>query len=271
MAEQLLNHKDEALLCSLDGKRCQIARRLVLKEVTTASSFPRPLLTGHSAVLTPERHIVIAGGGATCFSMGTFWNQGVYTFELPSDGTKNEILETPPHWIHEKTVDIIPGQPTPTRVQAASEASDDKPAGQLNIKSIPRVKLESKEDFSRFLREGKPVVFEGLDLGSCTRNWSLPYLVDKVGADRKVSMPSARYHGDHSLRLTDVISSGCHSRIKQSDYGLQRQELQIRDDWVRGFRTAGREGRSALPESVVERLAYREARHALRGLPNPGS
>ncbi|KAM7222076.1 hypothetical protein V8F06_002581 [Rhypophila decipiens] len=190
-AEHLLDHRDEVLLCSVDGQNCHITQRLVGKQSSTDSLMPRPLLTGHSAVLTPEGQVVVAGGGATCFSMGTFWNKGVYTLGLPILGASlqnvfTENSEPLPHWVHEITSDIIPGQPSLPRAQEALENGTAEKRNHLDIKSIPRIKLESKDDFSRIVREGKPVVLEGLDLGSCTANWTIAYLIDKVGADRKV-------------------------------------------------------------------------------------
>jgi len=36
------------------------------------------------------------------------------------------------------------------------------------------------------VKDGKPAVLEGLDLGSCVSRWELGYLAGKVGQDRKV-------------------------------------------------------------------------------------
>jgi tRNA wybutosine-synthesizing protein 4 len=126
----------------------------------------------------PDHSVVIVGGGATCFSMGTFWNKGVYTLRMqPLSGPPPA-----PRWVHEKTVDIVPTQRSPLAARKRQEAG--KPP---RITPIPRVKLETADDFLKIVREGKPVVLEGLDLGSCVSAWTPDYLVDKVGADREVS------------------------------------------------------------------------------------
>lgn len=181
IGDHLLDQQDEILICSVEGQECRITRRLVGKDTGT---MPRPLLTGNSAILTSEGQLVVAGGGATCFSMGTFWNKGVYTFVLPGYGeAQRESLEIP-HWVHERTVEIIPGERNSPRTLAAPGNGGQSPG--LAVKSIPRVKLESPEDFAKLVREGKPVVLEGLDLGPRVANWTMGYLVDKIGKDRKV-------------------------------------------------------------------------------------
>ncbi|VBB83745.1 Putative Leucine carboxyl methyltransferase 2 [Podospora comata] len=174
--DHLLGHNDEIVTCSVTGTEYKITRRL------TSNASPRALYTGHSAVVAADGRIVITGGGATCFSMGTFWNKGVYSLRLPGSGTTGAL----PHWTHDKTVDIIPGErslPIRTKLQNGTSS--------IAIKTIERVQLKTADDFAKVVRAGRPVVLEGLDLGSCVASWNLKYLAEKVGSDRKVVIHEA--------------------------------------------------------------------------------
>jgi tRNA wybutosine-synthesizing protein 4 len=46
--------------------------------------------------------------------------------------------------------------------------------------------LKSAEDFRTVLLNRKPVIIEGLDLGTCLDKWTPQYLCDQVGVDTKV-------------------------------------------------------------------------------------
>lgn len=43
-----------------------------IRRLLTAAETPRPLIIGSSVVLSDDQELVIVGGAATCFSMGTF-------------------------------------------------------------------------------------------------------------------------------------------------------------------------------------------------------
>jgi tRNA wybutosine-synthesizing protein 4 len=194
--DHLLSHQDEVLLCSVSGDELTITRRLFGKG-SEQESIPRPLFVGHSAVSKADGSVVVVGGGATCFSMGTFWNKGVYTLRPPARGSQEAHVETAPdapRWMHEKTIDIVPGKPSP-----AATTQHHEPGKPAVITPIPRLKLETADDFLEIVRKGRPVVLEGLNLGSCVSAWTLDYLVDKVGADRKV-----RYQTGNPGRLSNT-------------------------------------------------------------------
>lgn len=186
--DHLLRHQDEVILCSVSNGELNITRRLSNQATGNGEPAPRPLFVGHSAVSMPDGSVVVVGGGATCFSMGTFWNKGVYNLRVLASGGEeaSQIPPPAPRWVHEKSVDISPVQrsaPTVTKHQKGGELA--------SIRTIPRLKLESANDFLKVVRDGQPVVLEGLDLGSCVSAWTLDYLVDKVGADRKVVVHEA--------------------------------------------------------------------------------
>ena len=181
-ADHLLSREDEALLCSVSRDGIKITRRLIWQGPQSEMSVPRPLFVGHSAVSMPNGDVTVVGGGATCFSMGTFWNKGVYTLRIPaSDGQEQGTSAPKSPWVHDKTVDIIPGeQGSPAATKSRADG------GSATITPIRRIKLETEADFLKIVREGRPVVVEGLNLGNCVSTWTPDYLVDKIGADRKV-------------------------------------------------------------------------------------
>jgi tRNA wybutosine-synthesizing protein 4 len=230
--DHILSHRDEVLLCSIFAGELTITRRLIGQTSGEGESIPRPLFVGHSAVSMSDGSIVVVGGGATCFSMGTFWNKGVYTLQIPALRSQGpDIAPSGLRWVHEKTLDIVPNQRAPPVPAKHKDTGERAP-----ITPIPRVKLGTAEDFLRIVREGRPVVLEGLDLGSCVSAWTLDYLVDKVGADRKV--------GAHHLLHMDIFAdkTGCHPRGRDPGHGLYSQELPLRHDWVRRLCSEGGTG-----------------------------
>lgn len=139
-----------------------------------------PLLIGHS-VYTSNGRTIIAGGGAVCFSFGTYWNQECWTLTLvdevegkvwvPAD--EQSPPSATPNYEHVSLRAKIPK----TNPTVSEEASD----------SVPFIKIESMRDFERISNNSKPVIIKGLDLGNCTSTWSMASLKSKVGADRLVS------------------------------------------------------------------------------------
>ena len=117
--------------------------------------------------------------------MGTYWNKGIFTLDF--DRTDSELVDK---WAYEKSVEIIPGERSipimakPELEKAVEAKSDSAPT---RAKSMPRIKLQDSDEFAKVLRSGKPVVIEGLELGSCTSSWSLDGLSGKVGKDREVT------------------------------------------------------------------------------------
>lgn len=170
----VLRHQDELVALSVTSDAFKITRRIVSRE----EGALRPLFTGHSTAALGDGQIVIMGGGATCFSMGTFWNKGVYSLGLPSsDETSTAHLR----WVHERTIDIIPGEKSV--VVNKQQANSDVGA---QIKSIERIRLKTKDDFATIVRAGQPVILECLDLGNCVSAWNLGYIGEKVGKENKV-------------------------------------------------------------------------------------
>ncbi|KAL2147916.1 hypothetical protein VTI28DRAFT_3394 [Corynascus sepedonium] len=185
--DHLLSHHHEVVLCSVSGGELTITHRLIGQSSREGKPAPRALFVGHSAVLAPNGSVVMVGGGATCFSMGTFWNKGVYAFHVPALGS-HEKRNSPSslQWMYEQTIDILPVKRSdlvPTKHQHNGEPAQ--------ITTISRIKLRAADDFLKIVREGRPVVIEGSDLGRCVSTWTLEYLVDKIGPDRKVVIHEA--------------------------------------------------------------------------------
>ncbi|KAH8677272.1 leucine carboxyl methyltransferase [Xylariales sp. PMI_506] len=146
------------------------------------NSMPRPLLVGLSATLMPKnKEILISGGGATCFSMGTYWNKGCYILRLPiPTGSLLGIPHSRSQWRFQRTLELTDN----THKQSGLSWENRDPVQQLT--SIPRVRIDSGSAFFEILRSAKPVVIENADLGSCTRLWTPEHLVSQVGAERNV-------------------------------------------------------------------------------------
>lgn len=77
------------------------------------------------------------------------------------------------------TSEII--QTSPDRLHTSQNSSQ-----RTELRSVPRAKPESEGAFDKVVALCQPVILEGLDIGSCTRQWTLDYLSRKIGSDRKV-------------------------------------------------------------------------------------
>jgi tRNA wybutosine-synthesizing protein 4 len=163
---EILDESTEVCFLDTEGKVSQA----ILSRVP--SSAPRPLLIGLSVISTGSS-LLIMGGSAICFSFGTFWNSGCYTLRRSPVESPNGI------WRFLHTVDAtkpagLPVEhPHPTTLNAMT--------------SVPRIRIESSANFEQILRSAKPVILEGLDVGPCTTRWTMSYLLEQVGAERKVS------------------------------------------------------------------------------------
>ncbi|KAF2227000.1 hypothetical protein BDZ85DRAFT_56886 [Elsinoe ampelina] len=132
----------------------------------------RPLVTGLS-VITVGEEIVSLGGGATCFSFGTFWNTSQVLRTSTSGGGAWEVQ----------------GPSIPHRTVGSFATAVDDTAAVSRRKSpsqVPRKTLSSPDTFQAMLLASQPAIIEGLDLGPCLSKWTPQYLKDTVGHDRNV-------------------------------------------------------------------------------------
>jgi tRNA wybutosine-synthesizing protein 4 len=172
-----LAHEHEVLLLgkdSLNGLVTGTGGQLSVTPVFAAPSEPsgpRPLLIGHSSyAVDPGQNVLIVGGGAVCFSFGTYWNEGSWLLKAATADQTNE-------WVLVEPSATSADQTTATTSTEAVQAT-----------SILRVKISSPEEFQEILAAARPVILEGLDVGPCVSLWTKEYLQEKVGQEREVSI-----------------------------------------------------------------------------------
>ncbi|TKX21982.1 cupin-like domain-containing protein 4 [Elsinoe australis] len=139
----------------------------------TANWSQRPLLVGFSAQ-SYEGGLLMLGGGATCFSFGTFWSQSQ---NLTLDNLERRtwsVMETSTLPFRESTRNL---EPTPPEKLMGEHG---------NSIDILRRTIATATDFQSILLASQPVILEKLDLGICTKQWTTTYLKEKIGTDRSV-------------------------------------------------------------------------------------
>lgn len=166
------------------------------KPATVAPACTRPLLVGHSVASTKDG-LVVMGGGAVCFSMGTFVNKGCYTIMparsetgcytfMPETSDETECLcdvipNPPAPYQYLKTLELKANSTAPTASQPSAESA---PAQDPVI--VRRRKISSSAEFSSIMTAGQPIILEGLNLGPCTERWNDDHLLSKIGRERSV-------------------------------------------------------------------------------------
>ncbi|KAJ0279551.1 hypothetical protein COL940_006703 [Colletotrichum noveboracense] len=144
----------------------------------------RPFLIGASVIPHADGEFAVVGGGATCFSMGTYWTQGSYNFAFDTQRLVSG----------QKKLPLLASQIAPVEYSETVEITADETKASteilppVSLHCLPRIKVESKDQFHTILDAGKPVIIESANLGPCVSEWSQEYLVKTVGADREVSV-----------------------------------------------------------------------------------
>ena len=135
----------------------------------------RPLLIGHSTFASLDT-VAILGGGAVCFSFGTFWNETIISMSS-CDRAPRPLIE------------VVTQKPDPF--------SKQKPMGDILkparfASTVPRhEQVQSSGDFEQILNNGQPVIIKNMDIGSCTTEWTLKQLAAELGEDRAVIVHEA--------------------------------------------------------------------------------
>ncbi|KAF2451370.1 LCM-domain-containing protein [Karstenula rhodostoma CBS 690.94] len=132
-----------------------------------------PLLVGTSAAAASGNEIILAGGGAVCFSMGSFWNTGHFSITL--QGGKSP----------EPTSTGDPQQFSQPDGKRSTKKKGLRPALPSST-DIGRIRIDSSENFAEALAASKPVIIENLNIGPCKDLWTIDYLKEKLGAERQV-------------------------------------------------------------------------------------
>lgn len=194
MPRQLVPAEKEILL--LDSKMLldSAAARTFDAELVSAIGLGRafngqkPLLTGHIACAVDDDQVLFVGGGAVCFSFGTFWTEGTWTLQTVDSKEKNTwAVSAPKKDLACKT----PGRSVRNSYQS-------NPSTNIEPAQIPRTRIESAAQFQQLVANGKPVVIEGSDIGPCTQLWTKEYLTSAVGADRKVRQLPGPHDSGHA-------------------------------------------------------------------------
>ena len=199
----LLPKEHEILLLEISGSEYSIRSASQLDTTQNSSLIPRPLLVGVSTLLDKDDTLVIMGGGATCFSMGTFWNKGCYSiprFWASIGGQNSRSRDSDEPWKFSRLLEVTE-EPPPRETLP--------PSGQTHITraEIPRVRITDKSSFMEILKRGRPVVIEGDSPGACVQAWTSEYLTQKVGPERKVNFPYL-ISSESGVRLTSNYTSG---------------------------------------------------------------
>jgi tRNA wybutosine-synthesizing protein 4 len=142
-----------------------------------------PLLVGVGVVSCAPGEIVLAGGGAVCFSMGSWWNE-------------NPLTITPAGTQGAKSWRVAPSQISGTAGTAQAKATEATARNRqekaktkktpLHTTEIPRVQIQSTDDFASLVAKSKPAIIQGLDIGPCVDLWNPSYLKEKIGPDREI-------------------------------------------------------------------------------------
>ncbi|KAL8693601.1 MAG: hypothetical protein Q9218_001601 [Villophora microphyllina] len=143
----------------------------------------RPLLIGHAAHVLDDI-LLIAGGGAVCFSFGSYVNHSIYTGRFANGRGINY------HYRFWKPDTNVARNPRPElKSQAVDVGVPSSSANRAEV--ILRVKVETAEDFNRLVDKGRPFVIEGLDLGLC-REWTATGLTKKINPDTTITVHQAQ-------------------------------------------------------------------------------
>lgn len=68
----VIPQEDEILVCTIKDTGLQVSERITIPTTAESTRIPRPLIVGSSIAYPQNGQVVMLGGGATCFSMGTF-------------------------------------------------------------------------------------------------------------------------------------------------------------------------------------------------------
>ena len=141
---------------------------------------PRPLLVGHSTCVI-ENDVIIVGGGAVCFSFGTYWNTTSITI---SDEFKD------PRHLRQLARSELPARPI-KKLKVYPTNNQNRKA------TVANQPIVSREEFAKVLKDGRPVVMSNFDMGSCIADWkSLDTVKAKAGADRDIVV-----HESHDAQM----------------------------------------------------------------------
>ena len=154
------------------------------------SDIRQPLLIGHSAIVQDDI-VHIIGGGAICFSFGSFMNSTSWhilrkngmRFDV-SIGLLKELNKTA---VHNSVAMEGRDDAEEDRVAEQEDNEDSTPeklTRTTEFIAVNRISTKARDTLSRRVAKRKPCVFEKVDLGDCTWKWTPEYLKQALGSER---------------------------------------------------------------------------------------
>ncbi|KAJ4368304.1 tRNA methyltransferase ppm2 [Neocucurbitaria cava] len=197
------------------------------------------LLVGMGVAEVSPNEVVIAGGGAVCFSMGSFWNESYLTI-TPADTQGPKPWRVVPQQIS-TTAHV---ESKPAEVRRKSQRGKAKQPTSPRVTEISRVQLRSAEDFSQLVARSKPAIIEGLNIGPCVDLWTLDYLKEKLGPERELVIHKCssdrmtfkdknfQYVKESVADFLDGIAQGSHAYLRAvSSSQANKLPTKLEDDF----------------------------------------
>ena len=154
------------------------------------------------------------GGGAVCFSFGTYWNIGCYTVDLPEKCFESETKFK----YRETCLPVAQGSKTPSVVRSSPRAAIP----------VSRMKIRSSNEFNKILASNKPIILEGMDLGCCLEKWTTAYLKQQIGPLKQVSNS---FGYDKSINVLTSVDYCSRSFISSHEFQVQKLQIYKNSIW----------------------------------------
>jgi tRNA wybutosine-synthesizing protein 4 len=155
--------------------KSEYSLRVSIVDPERNANAPRLLLVGHASLACTNNEVLIAGGGAVCFSFGTYWNPGLYILH---ELRRPACLD----W------SLLDGSIEPRPTQKKSAANGPPETRRL----VERTQVETEAEFLSIIKHSQPKILENLDFGPCRTLWTKNYLLSKIGTHRPVVIHEAQ-------------------------------------------------------------------------------
>ena len=169
------------LVINFDGNNIGEKKlRPICVKLRAANEFP--FMIGACIAAPSINKVLVIGGGAVCFSFGTYWNKScVINLDVEDVVDENWHLSSSNVSIDQQKV-----LPNANDTFEVFEAGNIGEAATKYLKTVCRLPVNGEEDFLRIIASNKPVIIEKSDIGRCVEKWSTSYLKEAIGAERMV-------------------------------------------------------------------------------------
>lgn len=154
------------------------------------------------------------------------------------------------------------------RPECTSDSTRNQTSQAPEIKQIKHVALGGAATaFEHIVSDGLPVILKGLDIGPCVERWTLGYVSEQLGEDRKVGDHVWPRNGDARSSMTDkkppfYLQVVVHeSSVKNMDFNAKnfRYTTMAFGDFARGVQAGNRMYLRALsPDAPADQAASLE-------------